>query len=550
MAEDQHAKTSEVTLRQSEQRYRAVFESVDEGVCILERLPLRADGLRDYRYVAMNPAMLRMFGIADLTGQSVRDNFPNEIEDWYDDYDRVLGTGKSIRFERESIPQSKYLEMFVSRLEDERSNTLLVVMQDITARKRAEAVLHDNERRQSFLLRFSDTIRALNEPKVVALTATRMVAEFFDVERCFISRIDREQGKAWIESETHAPDLPSVEGEVNLGDFPEVMRVAETETMVYRDVQADVTLSELDKAALGGLGFGAFIAAVLRKGERNYVWDLVVASSKPRNWSLGTVALLEELAERTWTAIEQARTEKALLQSEKIAVVGRLAASIAHEINNPLESVTNLLYLARRSDNLADIREHLDTADRELRRAAVITNQTLRFYRQSTNARDVSAEDLFDSVLAVHQGRLINANIVVQQKLDAKRAIRCFDGEIRQVLNNLIGNAIDAMSSAGGRLLVRSRDGHQWKDDREGIVLTVADTGTGISRPSLSRLFEAFYTTKGIGGTGLGLWVSKEIVERHGGSIRVKSCQSFGFHGTVFTVFLPREAVVRPAPTF
>ena len=539
MVEEQYGDQAEARLRRSEKRYRAIFESVEEGVCILERLPPRSNGQRDYRYVAMNFAMQQMFGIADLTGQSIRDNFPNEVESWYDDYDRVLQTGQSIWFERESVPQRKYLEMFVTRLEDGEKNALLVMMQDITARKQAEAILRENEQRQAFLLRFSDTIRPLKEAEAVATTATRMVAEYFQIDRCFISRISRVQGKAWIEYETRKPGLPSAEGEVNLSDFPEVMRTAETETMVYRDVQSDPKLSERDKTGLGALGFGAFVAAVLREGERNYIWDLVIASVQPRNWDPSTTPLLEELAERTWRTLEQARTEKALLQTEKLAAVGRLAASIAHEINNPLESVTNLLYLASSSESLPEIREYLEIADSELRRVSAITNQTLRFYRQSTDAREVTCDDLFESVLTIHHGRLKNAHVSVEKRKRAKRAIRCFDGEIRQVLNNLVSNAIDAMYPRGGRLLIRSRDGRDWKTDRNGIFLTVADTGTGIAPQALLRLFEAFYTTKGIGGTGLGLWVSEEIVTRHGGRLRVRSSQRHGCRGSVFTVFLP-----------
>ncbi|HEU4634633.1 MAG TPA: ATP-binding protein [Edaphobacter sp.] len=545
MVEEQHGDQAEETLRRSEKRYRAVFESVEEGVCILERLPLRPNGQRDYRYVAMNFAMQRMFGIADLTGQSVRDNFPNEVEAWYDDYDYVLETGKSIRFERESVPQRKYLEMFIARMEDGDSNALLVVLQDITARKQAEAILRENEQSQAFLLRFSDTIRTLKEADAIATTATRMVAEHFQVDRCFISRISRSQGKAWIEHETCRPGLVSIEGEVDLADFPETMRIAETMTLISHDVPSDPALTERDKSSFGALEIGAFVAAVLREGERNYIWDLVIASSKPRSWSPATVSLLDELAERTWRAIEQAGTEKVLLQTEKLAAVGRLAASIAHEINNPLESVMNLLYLANGSDSVAEIRGYLEIADSELRRVAAITNQTLRFYRQSTEAREVTCDDLFESVLTIHHGRLKNARVIVEKRKRAKRAVRCFDGEIRQVLNNLVGNAIDAMSPKGGRLILRSRDGRDWKTDRKGIVLTVADTGTGISPQTLQRLFEAFYTTKGIGGTGLGLWVSEEIVSRHGGKLRVRSSQKEGRRGSVFTVFLPYNAVAR-----
>ncbi|CAN5732278.1 hypothetical protein BH10ACI4_BH10ACI4_10180 [soil metagenome] len=238
------------------------------------------------------------------------------------------------------------------------------------------------------------------------------------------------------------------------------------------------------------------------------------------------------------------RTETALLQSEKLAVVGRLAASIAHEINNPLESVTNLLYIARRDTSIESIYDNLDLAERELRRVSAIANQTLRFHRQSTRPAAVSCEDLIQSVLSIFQGRLINSGIEVQKIKRANQPVVCFDGEIRQVLNNLIGNAIDAMP-AGGHLLVRSREATDWKSGRTGLAITVADTGIGMEPETLRKMFEPFFTTKGIAGTGLGLWVSKEIIDRHSGILRARSSRKSGASGTVFTLFLPHDSPLR-----
>jgi signal transduction histidine kinase len=229
----------------------------------------------------------------------------------------------------------------------------------------------------------------------------------------------------------------------------------------------------------------------------------------------------------------------ALLKTEKLAAVGRLATSIAHEINNPLSSVTNLLYLARHSSDLAETHGFLDTAERELRRVSVISHQTLRFYRQTTRQQAVYSEELFEGVLSIHQGRLINSSIQVQRQFRAQMPIVCFDGEIRQVLNNLVGNAIDAMQSTAGTLFVRTRETLNWQTGVKGITLTVADTGTGMSAEILGRIFEPFFTTKGIGGNGLGLWICMEIVDRHHGLLRVKSRQKKGKSGTVFTLFLP-----------
>ncbi len=236
---------------------------------------------------------------------------------------------------------------------------------------------------------------------------------------------------------------------------------------------------------------------------------------------------------------ELKRAERALIQSEKLAAVGRLATSIAHEINNPLEAVTNLLYLAQDHAVLPEVSEYLKSADQELRRVSAIANQTLRFHRQSSNPQPVQAADLFSTVLSIYEGRLRNSNISVEVSHRAHEPIVCFDGDVRQVLNNLVGNAIDSMSNREGRLIIRSQVATDWPTSRRGIVFTVADTGNGIARKDLQRIFEPFFTTKGIGGTGLGLWVSREVVSRHNGTLKVRSSDVSKRSGTVFRFFLP-----------
>jgi PAS domain S-box-containing protein len=242
----------------------------------------------------------------------------------------------------------------------------------------------------------------------------------------------------------------------------------------------------------------------------------------------------------------QKRAEQALIQSEKIAAVGRLASSIAHEINNPLESITNLLYIARNSKDVGEIHQYLEVADRELRRISLIASQTLRFYRQSTRPQAIQCQALVESVLGLYQGRLVNSGVTVEMGEWVERPIECLEGEIRQVLNNLVGNALDAMPH-GGRLVVRSREATDWKTGRKGLALTFADTGGGISATAQKRIFEPFFTTKGLNGTGLGLWISKEIVEKHEGHLKLRSTQKPGRSGTVFTLFLPYEAALPEA---
>jgi len=240
----------------------------------------------------------------------------------------------------------------------------------------------------------------------------------------------------------------------------------------------------------------------------------------------------------------QKKAELALQQSEKLAIVGRLASSIAHEINNPLESVTNLLYLAENSLTLEQARQYIQTAEVELRRAAAITSQTLRFHKQATSPQEVTLVELVGGVLSVYQGRIANTNVQVSFRSRATRRVRCFEGEIRQVFANIISNALDAMPS-GGKLCIRSRDATNWSDGTKGAAITIFDNGIGMSSDTLTHLFDPFFTTKGITGTGLGLWVSKGILDRHHGTANVRSSQSPAHRGTVFTLFLPFDAVMR-----
>ncbi len=257
---------------------------------------------------------------------------------------------------------------------------------------------------------------------------------------------------------------------------------------------------------------------------------------------------MEEIAVFLTDLRSQKKAEAALIQSEKLAAVGRLAASISHEINNPLEAVTNLLYLSSGEQVSEQARKYLDMASQELARVSQIAGQTLRFHRQSTRPRSVTPQGLLEPVLALYQGRMINAAVATRTEYRGEPHFTCYEGDIRQVLNNLVGNAIDAMRGQGV-LRLRSRAATNSQTGIAGVRITVADNGHGMAPETLRRLFEPFYTTKGIHGTGLGLWISHGIVAKHYGSLRVRSHVSRGgsdpHSGTVFSLFLPLEPSIR-----
>lgn len=239
--------------------------------------------------------------------------------------------------------------------------------------------------------------------------------------------------------------------------------------------------------------------------------------------------------------IARQKAEEALVQSEKLASVGRMAAVLAHEINNPLEAVGNILFLAQSTEGLPDsVREYLEMADAELRRIAHITRQTLGFYREATAPTTFYVAALFDSVLDLLKAKITSRQAIVERQCDVTLQITAFQGELRQVLSNFVLNSLDALDDNG---IVTVRASISTDDQSEGcqISISVADNGRGISVEVLPHIFEPFFTTKGSIGNGLGLWVSKQIIEKHGGIISVNSCTDGPQRGTTLSVALPHH---------
>jgi signal transduction histidine kinase len=233
---------------------------------------------------------------------------------------------------------------------------------------------------------------------------------------------------------------------------------------------------------------------------------------------------------------ERHRRDAMLARTEKLAAVGRMASSISHEINNPLESVTNLLYLIQHSPTIDhETRSYANLASSELSRVSHIVAQTLKFHRQTTHATSSRASEILESVLALFQGRVTTLGATVETRYAQGDSMTCFAGDMRQVFANLIGNALDAISPHGN-LWIRTR---RVSFPSTGVRVTVADNGSGMSPATQHSLFEAFFTTKPSTGTGLGLWVSHEIIRNHKGTVHWRSRETPGRSGTVFCLFFP-----------
>jgi len=253
---------------------------------------------------------------------------------------------------------------------------------------------------------------------------------------------------------------------------------------------------------------------------------------------IGVVLVFRDITDRRLS-------EGALMRAEKLAAAGRLAASVAHEVNNPLEGLTNLVYLARRSEEVEEIRQLLMQAESELGRIAHITRQSLGFYRETATPAHFKPAKIVREVSSFYAARAATLGVTFHVNAATDREVLGAAGELRQILSNLLANSLDACAK-GARIRIET---HSAVDPRNpsnpGVRITIADTGTGIAPEHLQSVFEPFFTTKTDTGTGLGLWVSRELVEKHGGSLRVRSRNIHPRCGTVFSIFLPQQAAMQ-----
>jgi signal transduction histidine kinase len=245
---------------------------------------------------------------------------------------------------------------------------------------------------------------------------------------------------------------------------------------------------------------------------------------------------LQEAANRR----ERKRAESALRTAEKLATLGRIAAMIAHEINNPLEAVTNVLYLLQHHPTLDEEgRSYVDIANQELVRVTNIVRQALSFSRAGGGPANVNPVHILQNAVELHRNRIEENDVQIETRFRYSGTIEAVEGELRQVFSNLVANAVDAVGN-GGRVVLDVSAGRDWRNPRRrGVRVVVADNGAGIRPEHRKDIFEPFFTTKGSRGTGLGLCIARQIIEKHGGDISLRSSILNGRSGTVFSIFLP-----------
>lgn len=247
----------------------------------------------------------------------------------------------------------------------------------------------------------------------------------------------------------------------------------------------------------------------------------------------GSILLLTEIT-------EQKKLQATLKFNERLAATGRLAHVIAHEINNPLEAMSNLLYLAERSSSeRGATRGYVEQASKELQRISRITKQVLAYHRESKEPIVTRADEILDGVLAIFRAHIMANKVTLDAHLNCSSEIFVHPGELRQVFSNLISNALDAIGQDGGTLRVRCFNTIDRRSGRKGIRFFFSDSGLGVQEDFLPNIFDPFFTTKGLKGSGVGLWLSAEILAKHDGYIRVRTRTTGSHRGTLFAIFLP-----------
>jgi PAS domain S-box-containing protein len=485
-------------LRESEKRYRNLFSSMEEGFCIVEMIFDDEGRPADYRFLEINPAFERQTGLHQAEGKLMRELAPAHEPHWFEIYGKIALTGEPAHFVNEAKALNRYYEVRAYRVGEPEQKQVAIVFNDISGRKRDEAALEQKE------------------------------AELREAQR--VAHVGSWQWDAQTDVTVGSDELLRIFG---LDPASQCMpKFCDQRGRIYSVESWERVNAAIQRTMQTGADYEMDVEAVRADGSIFWVTSRGEAVRDVKGRIVGLRGTVMDITERK-------RTAQALVRSEKLASVGRMATTIAHEINNPLAAVTNTLFLVRGLAELPEsARQYLDIADAELRRVAHITRQTLGFYREFAAPSVVSVSAVMDSAIELLKNKIAARSATLERLYDEDAELTAVAGELRQVFSNLLSNSLDAITG-NGRIKLRVSRLQNLREGQTFLRVTVADNGGGIDAAALGHIFEPLFTTKVDIGTGLGLWVSKQIIEKHGGSIRVHSRASGPRRGTTFAVFFP-----------
>ncbi|MEH2084770.1 MAG: ATP-binding protein [Nostoc sp.] len=564
-------RTAEVALRESEAKYRSLFENVNDGFCIIEML--YEDGQPfDYRFLEVNPAFETQSGFKQAIGKTARELAPNLEAVIFTNYETVLTTGEPIEFEILPVDIGRYLRVAAYRHGDPQNKQVAIVFSDITERKQAEEQLRRTAQIDAFRVKLSDALRSLTDPADIQGAATRLLGEHFDVGWCYYNEFDQTGTVATILRDAVKEGLPSMVGVHDLSDVPEFTDYLHAGSVFnVPDFSAYPLFNQRVVERYTSIGMQSVLGVPLVKNRR-LIAVLLVADTSLREWSESEITLLQDVAERTWATIERARTEVELRESElqrireqsaheeerqraeALAELDRAKTlffnNVSHEFRTPLT-----LILAPVQDALSDSVNPLTSSQRKQLelihcnslRLLKLVNTLLDFSRIETDRLKANYEP---TDLSTYTGELASVFRSAIENANLQLVVDCppladpiyVDREMwEKIVLNLLSNALkftfEGMICVSLKFKVNT------------VELMVSDTGVGISASELPHLFKRFYQVKGAKGrsyegSGIGLSLVQELVKRHGGAIAVTSAVD---QGTTFTVTIPTGIAHLPA---
>jgi len=506
---------TEQALRANEEKYRALFNSIDEGFCIIEMI-FDANGKPvDYRFLEVNSAFEKYTGLREVEGKSIHQLATNHEAHWLETYGKVARTGEATHFVNEAKALGRWYDVYAFGVGAPESRKVAVLFTDITERMQARKVLLDH----------AEELEQQVEKRTAALQASH--ARFRAIFE------DAAIGIALVNQDAHVitgnPALQRI-----LGYSIEELKGMSLAALTHPD-NAGADLKLYNELIAGERPYYQMEGRYVRKDGHPIYVNVTVSLVQWQDVNARfAIVMLEDISARK-------EAQAALVRSEKLALTGKLAASLAHEINNPLQSVLGFMSLVEElleeNEEKAkeDARTYIRIAIEEVKRAADLVRQMRNINRPSAldERKPVDVNTLVERVLTLSQKKCQEQHVQVTWKAaDDVALVSAIPDQIHQVFLNLTLNALDAMPDGGELHISTART-----EAPAGVEICFADDGEGIAPDKLGHLFEPFYTTKTTG-MGLGLYISQKIIQEHGGRMNVESVAG---EGTAFTVWLPMQ---------